>query len=1204
LSHSISSFSQRARITILTSHEEPAAGEGAVTHTKATAMTSPQAATTGVLAAIATTEIDHGVPDIELTAVTYDTEDENMKAEPEPSSETMPQAQNNEGEVVGENPQEEQSHLEGAQDAGLPYIPDMDPTMVFGYPMVTMGGELQMPAGLDILSQFAQPYYANSVNDLGYPPVSAHGLPVVPPALEPVPQQSYLESSPYMEDLDEARISAYAKLEFEDGEFYMNTYSVVLGRDAAATKAALRRDREAAAQIEREAAGAQEPRTPIRVKLEGSHHSRSIISEQGGILREGEEPESSGERERRIQRRKASKKSKSSGSSSHPPSRRASLAQPYGVTTYQPQTIRRAVPETAGARPVDPARLRPSPHDCPLIGIHPPAAKPASDYKAISRKHVMITYNSKKKLFEAHVLGRNGAFVLGQTGNSEDDNWYGPGCVFPLTNDTSLQIGGVVVRFLLPDVIEGQTGAEQRSEYDDGYSEDSVPEMYREGGKEMSFDFNETAREGALADTSEERSTDRESEQEEEEQDDNGSENGEEDVVDEGEEEEDEDNEEIENDGRLEKSIERGELEVDIEQARGLSHDSQKKRGPGRPPKNGIMSKREQQLAKKEALAKSQQKAAKKTIPQPEGQQPVKNKVGRPRKHPRPDTPPVQREKRKYTKRKPKEPKDGEAKPNGSGGDDQPAKEKKEKKPPKPPRSPSPTFNEADLTPEQLAKPQSNYVLLIYEALMESKNDPNKNGQMSLPQIYRAIQRKYPFFVVKATTNGWQSSVRHNLSQHAAFKKVERDGKGWMWAIVDGVSVEKEKKRRPTPPPQMPPGQLHHQPIYQAGHPPHMMPGYPAYGPGMMGPPLGYPMNHQIPPQCRPGQVPQYMGSPPPMNGQPLPQGHYPMNGHPPPGFVAALVPQLTGANAPGSYSSPYAPKPTVSSPPPSHEQQASAETKPLVQNQDPSPIITPQPIQQPQHPSQPQQASQPQPPAPQVVQQAAPQPVHQEPASKPTPLPNPPKRSEPIMRAIESFRANLVQQLKNGGSTNADLLVDSAINRALGVTSESAVGNEHQEEQIVKAVSNLIASLQTPPKPSSRPATDPSSSSPQPQNQPGAQANHYGTQVNATQLPANSTSGDKPSLAVMRPSFTGQSRANGPAVPRPPMVMKRTNSGSPANPPVRSSAHPPSPAPTASPPNGASTPKHSPDENGQLAGQKRPLDDSHDPRDAKRVTS
>jgi hypothetical protein len=239
------------------------------------------------------------------------------------------------------------------------------------------------------------------------------------------------------------------------------------------------------------------------------------------------------------------------------------------------------------------------------------------------------------------------------------------------------------------------------------------------------------------------------------------------------------------------------------------------------------------------------------------------------------------------------------------------------------------------------------------------------------------------------------------------------------------------------------------------------------------------------------------------------------------------------------------------------------------------------------------------------VVQQPASQPVHQEPLPKPTPPPpNPPKLSEPIMRAIESFRANLVTQMKNGGSINADLLVDSAINRALGVTSESTVGNEHQEEQIVKAVSNLIASLQTPPKPSSRPANDLNSSSPQPLIQPGSQANHHGTQGNASQPPANSTGNDKPSPAVMRPSFIGQSRANGPAVPRPPIVMKHTNSGSPGNPPSRSSAHPLSPAPTASPPNGASTPKLSPDEVGQLAGQKRPLDDPNDPRDAKRASS
>ena len=92
----------------------------------------------------------------------------------------------------------------------------------------------------------------------------------------------------------------------------------------------------------------------------------------------------------------------------------------------------------------------------------------------------------------------------------------------------------------------------------------------------------------------------------------------------------------------------------------------EKKRGPGRPPKNGIMSKREQQLVKKEAQAQAQAlQKAQKSVPQGTGPAPTKNKVGRPRKHPKQPTPEVQREKRKYTKRKPKESKDSNVKQEG-----------------------------------------------------------------------------------------------------------------------------------------------------------------------------------------------------------------------------------------------------------------------------------------------------------------------------------------------------------------------------------------------------------------------------------------------------------------------------------------------------------------------------------------------------------
>ncbi|KAI5794874.1 fork head domain-containing protein, partial [Pyronema domesticum] len=74
--------------------------------------------------------------------------------------------------------------------------------------------------------------------------------------------------------------------------------------------------------------------------------------------------------------------------------------------------------------------------------------------------------------------------------------------------------------------------------------------------------------------------------------------------------------------------------------------------------------------------------------------------------------------------------------------------------------------------------PSVSYVIMIYDAI---SNSPEK--QLSLPQIYKAIETKYPYYKFRVTTNGWQSSVRHNLGQHKAFRKVDRAGKGWMWGI-------------------------------------------------------------------------------------------------------------------------------------------------------------------------------------------------------------------------------------------------------------------------------------------------------------------------------------------------------------------------------------------------------------------------------------
>jgi hypothetical protein len=1093
-------------------------------------MTSPQV-TEDAVDALATTIVTDAPPASDLTAMAVETSEAEAAIEQSTTvqvSELNTDDAKTDAEIVhlandaSEPEKEAPVKVEERPFGGEPAVPEI-PHMssMDGFAPATDMDQLDAMA-------YSQPEDF-SMGMGGLPIADATGLQALMAMNGAMGQQPYIaDDTPYAQAVDETRISAYAKLEFEDGEFYMNTYSVILGRDLAAARAAMRRDAEEQKRRIEEFKDAREPKTPIRIKREESRYSKSVISESGGILREGDDSDNDGRTKKRKSRKAISKKSVSTGSNS----RRNSLAQAPGFTEYQPQSqVRRHAPDDDGAAPVDPASLRPSPYDCPVVGIHPPAATAAAGYKAISRQHVKIAYNSKKHLFEAEIIGRNGAFV--------DEEFYYHTDVIPLKSGSTLQIGGVVVRFVLPDVAIGETGAENQPEDNDEAEQLKmrVGDRYSEGGKEMSFDFEDAPREGVhLEDTSEE---------EDEGQEEVGEEEEEEEEEEEGEEEAEEEEQEEDGDGDIEE-IEYDEMPEGFEDVASFQGDDnmdtipslmmpQKKRGPGRPPKNGIMSKREQQLAKREALAKAKNLNLDPSIT-------GKNKVGRPRKHPLPEDQPIKTEKRKYTKRKPKDPEsptltklEGDIEGEGEGSPKtDAAKERKEKKALKPPRSPSPQFNEADLTPEQLAKPQANYVTLIHEAL---SNSPT--GQMSLPQIYRAIQRRYPFFVLKCNTNGWQSSVRHNLSQHHAFRKVERDGKGWMWAIVDGVSIEKEKKRRVTPPPQMGPGHMHHQPIYRAGGPPHMMPGYP----GMMGPP---PPGSYIPGMPPPGFPGPHHFQPP--NGYHMPPGAHPPNGqHIPSG--PPLIPPVGPQG--GTYSSPYAPKPTP--PPPV---QAAPPTHQMPSGPPPAPM-----------------QGHPMPSAP--------------PPGPPRAPPGPPLLSDQVSRAIDAFAKALTGGLK-GKTSNAEAIVASAVNRVKGVTTQSAVPGDPHEETILNALRDMVAKITGKPPPAlpQNPARAPQQQavSVQKSLQPQSSQQAAGVPMstagsgNAAAPATSNTHTPRPAgPMIMRPNFGGQSqnRTVGPAVPRPPMMtpgLNRANSASsasaasPRRPSVPTVSASPVPATVASP--------------------------------------
>ena len=846
------------------------------------------------------------------------------------------------------------------------------------------------------------------------------------------------------QDLEGAQIRAFAKLEFDDGPFYMNTYSVELGRDTRAAKLAFRKDPMGRERLNgsprrKSSSTGEAAHTPVRSHHEGSvRMGGSVVSESGGIM--GLDTSDREGKVRKRRSRKNSRISKSTTSSSQQLSRKNSSVIPNTQTDYQSLAMASISHGTSGAHPVDPLSLLPSPDECPLIPIHPPAlTAETGGHKGISRKHVKIAFNFEKHLFELHILGRNGAFV--------EDRWHAAKEVIPLKNGSHIQIGGVGLKFSLPDVPLGETGAE-------GIEKEAQASMHG------SFDDDGNA-------------IDFENSDEEPEEDDvelgltSGS--GEEEDEDAGEaaSEEEEEEEEVEEE---EEEVE-GEEEIEEIEEPPPPEPKPIKRGPGRPPKNGIMSKRQQQQVAREAKELAKKNAAGPPAPR-------KNKVGRPRKHPRPEPPPAKPEKRKYTKRKGLE-NNAPEKGRKEMADVKPPKEKKEKKPPKPPRSPSPVFDESKLTAEELAKPQASYVVLIHEALSNSKT-----GAMSLPQIYRAIERRYPFFKLRVTTTGWQSSVRHNLSQHHAFQKVERDGKGWMWGIVPGVSIEKEKKRRASPPPQMPPQPLHQQPLARSIPQPHQ---------GRMPAPSGAPNRSMGPPPL------QAMASRSPVAAS---LGKSPTP-HPPQAYAQPL------SRGPSGYQSPYATTPATSTPP---------SATPLAYAQQPAAGNVNRTA-----------------PGPRT---SAPAPVTDTPSPRPTPTPpsqsqrGTPAMSADIIQAVQNFKTALIKSMPASKTASSEAIVQSAVNRALGISDKTSLPNgreDPQEATIMKALGTIIGSFAgkgagqssaaSKPSPSSKPAQpSPAPSRPPPQGSAPAQLLRAIQQTGQRRTPQPAPSSETPSSASPQP--------------------------------------------------------------------------------------
>ena len=543
---------------------------------------------------------------------------------------------------------------------------------------------------------------------------------------------------------DAGRIEAFAKIDFADGYFYMTTASLELGRDELAFKSAQEKARkqQETHQISRPSSSSGNASNRMIRRTAGSQVQGSVVSERGGFC--GVDPKSAEEHEMKGADPSRSHSSQVSASS---------VVKMEDLELNPPQKFNyhnrvREAMEADNERPAPvTADHLPKPDSNPLIPIHPVTDNglrrldvhaEIEAHKSISRRHARIAWDDAQQCFMLEVLGRNGVFL--------NQAYMQRGHSAPLVHNSLIEISGIQMHFRLPP-------SQADSSDESGNEEESSPHRANKRSTTPTSDdelrsASPSRRKGAktLLDP---------------------------------------------------KALKRSEPLMFPPR---VGPDGQplppKKRGPGRPPKDGIMSNRERRELIKAQKAAAAKEANGGVTPPPSG------RTG----NNRPSITDAQLEqakleKRKYTKRKREDgEEDGDILPSIEGGQVQVQNEEEVRVPKKSraSRSPSPVYPAlSELSPEQLAKPQENYARLIYDVLSEIY--PKGLG---LRQIYRKLKVKYPYFVHGVTTDGWQSSVRHNLnSEHEKlFTKGDKDGKGFSWIAIPGKFTETKediaKKRK------------------------------------------------------------------------------------------------------------------------------------------------------------------------------------------------------------------------------------------------------------------------------------------------------------------------------------------------------------------------------------------------------------------------
>lgn len=889
---------------------------------------------------------------------------------------------------------------------------------------------------------------------------------------------------------------AFAQLHFPDGDFYVNTHAVELGRDLVAMRQERRRIKEERRRQERN--DSFPPPSSVKVEPDqdsnaGEHILNDIplytppvpnllrsVSRAGGII--GTNLYSSDDDDSMYT---GSRKTKHVASTHSSAPQSIAPANLHNNTNDFSFTSNLFSDDRAAVDNMEIVHQQP---ECPFIPIHPHMGGSMSN---ISRKHVRIEYDGDTATWRLTVLGRNGVFV--------DDTFVFPQDSAVLYHGSKIIIQSIEIVFRLPEnarnqqvadaIASNETAARSDSDNDRELSDsasdqDTTQTPSKQPPLRHKIKLTIGKRSRPLTSPTKDKDKDLTSK--------TSSKTAPSDAtpatpapVD------------AAVSDHVASSVEKESTDTPSKPTNpdaaattpaeipsgsileGLAPEEipQKRKGPGRPPKNGVMSKRDEAIIKRkkkelqkmgmdipplsDLLVMARAEACAMTTKKD------KTEDGADEDDPRTsadaDNKGEQQNKDSVTQEK------SDDAPDVTRESQEPTPADAAKKPPK---SPSPQQPETAYTEEQLKKPNKTYVILIHEALENSSS-----GIMDLQQIYDSIQKLYPYYKYRSQTQGWQSSIRHNLIGSEAFEEAGKIGKGRLWKINASHPIDKEKKRKvATPEPEKP---IYTGPGYYAnanGQFPYTNQGYPSYRPSPYGRPYGPP--NAIPNSARPttttaqAQRPgtflsPYTATPTTATSATTPPTPYSVPGRPtfpagaqptPAGAAGTQPPTITGATVAGTSFNPAKPnQPGIAAPSGPVQQPARPATQAMTTPQ-PGVVPPPRPTAA-QARAQAAAAKAQSTPANKTQAQAQP---HTPATQPPTTAPAPPSTFgwEATIEEIMSYNKEYLRQFKHGSAQQiaAKDLFSKAVYRYIDKDKDHGPFSGEEERRVATKIVDIIS--------------------------------------------------------------------------------------------------------------------------------------------------